>query len=1087
MNGKVQDFRQGVGLSILAAYFISGAGGLAHEVVWTRLLRHVMGNTTFSITTVVCCFMGGLALGSFVGGRFIDRYKKPLRVFAILEASVAVYCLLLPGLIQGVEPLYRAIYQHTHTSFYVFSLIRFVFSGSLLLIPATFMGATLPVLTYLFVNSSQKAGSSIGTLYAINTFGAVLGGTLTGLLLIPYCGLSRTILIASLMNAIAAGIAFFLERFAGMSSVQGSPQQEHDEARVTGESKQHRAEKIKKHVKNETFVKEPSARLEYGSESHRYLLVGYAFSGFSALMLEIAWTRALSLLIGSTVYAFSMILTAFILGIALGSMIFSKIADKIYDPLLILAVIQVGIGLTALVAVPVIGYIPFIMTGLITRFSASFWQLQAFEFAFVLSVIILPTLFMGAAFPLAGRLMTVQREKAGAAIGTLYAFNTIGNIAGSFMAGFVLIPFVGLEKTLFIASLISVMVAILFFLRSGSLTIGYKAIWSFTAGIIVVVAIWAIPAWNVSKMSFGPFYEAVRLTKNIAKSPSSLKEISDQRKVLYHKEGIGATVTVKQFPGGSLALYINGKPDASSLGDLPSQELVAHIPLLMHPDPKSALVIGLASGISLGSAGQHPLNAIDCVEISKEMIEASSYFAEYNYDILDDSRVNLIIGDGRNHLLLTDRTYDVIISEPSNPYFAGVADLFTREYFQLMYDRLSENGIASAWVQTYMIDKESVRSVLKAFQSVFPETMLWKTEKGDSVMMGSKVPLRVAYGELKRRLAQPEIRDDLARIGIDSVSELLSHIIMGKKGLGRFTEGAVLHTDDNALVEFAAPRALAGADVFQWDLMEAMERQREADLEFLERGTEDQAEMDAVKRQTADFITASGEVFKSYFYFNKGENELRLEALSKAAALNPQDELLHEAFDLLRKEAYTLATTGRNRDAIALYRQMVRILPNDPKAHFNLAIMLKRENDLNSAFIHFQEAVKAKPDYTVALYNLGEIAETQLQIEDALRFYRQALEVDGQYIPALNNLSRLLASRVSSDKSNGTEAVNLAEKGCSLTSNQDARLLYTLSVAYAAEGRFQEAGSVAALALDIAQKQRNTGLVEAIKTSLRNH
>ncbi len=194
------------------------------------------------------------------------------------------------------------------------------------------------------------------------------------------------------------------------------------------------------------------------------------------------------------------------------------------------------------------------------------------------------------------------------------------------------------------------------------------------------------------------------------------------------------------------------------------RRLVAQIPLLLHPDPQSALVVGLASGISLGSAGRHPLERLDCVEIAPAMVEASRYFDAYNYRILDDPRVNLIIGDGRNHLALTDRKYDVIISEPSNPYIAGVADLFTREYFQLCRDRLTDRGVAAAWMQAYLIDKASFSSIVRTFQSVFPEMMLWKTAKGDCIMVGSKIPLRVDYQELQTKIRQKEVAGDLARI-----------------------------------------------------------------------------------------------------------------------------------------------------------------------------------------------------------------------------------------------------------------------------------------------------------------------------------
>ncbi|MBN2539821.1 MAG: fused MFS/spermidine synthase, partial [Deltaproteobacteria bacterium] len=201
---------QTVGTVVLCAFFVSGAGGLIHEVAWTRLLRLVMGNTIFSITTVLCAFMGGLALGSYLGGRFIDKRKDPLRIFAILEGTVALYCFFLPWLIPAAEPIYRLIYQNTHTSFYLFSLIKFIFSGTLLLVPATFMGATLPVLVRFFVRSMDNVGYPVGTLYAVNTFGAVLGGSAAGFLLIPNLGVTMTIRMACLLNATAAAACYYL-------------------------------------------------------------------------------------------------------------------------------------------------------------------------------------------------------------------------------------------------------------------------------------------------------------------------------------------------------------------------------------------------------------------------------------------------------------------------------------------------------------------------------------------------------------------------------------------------------------------------------------------------------------------------------------------------------------------------------------------------------------------------------------------------------------------------------------------------------------------------------------------------------------
>lgn len=1077
-DGKTAVFFRRAGTAVLCVFFISGACGLIHEVAWTRLLRLVMGNTAFSITTVLCAFMGGLALGSFLGGRFIDRRNDPLRVFALLEGTIALYCLLLPWLIQGAEPIYRWIYQNTHTSFYLFSLIRFLFSGILLLIPATFMGATLPVLARFFVRSLDRIGHPVGLLYSINTFGAVLGGAAAGFLLIPTLGVTLTIRTACLFNALAAVTAYWLYHRVGADVLEAAaPPKEHPEKpEAVVESK-------KKKKGKPAAISAPPAipeRIIYGPRPMMYLLVGYGVSGFAALVYEIAWTRALSLLIGSSVYAFSMILTAFVLGIALGSMVYARFVDRVRDPLRALAVIQVAIGLSALPVIPVIGNLPFWVTGLISLFSTSFWQLQAIEFMLIISIILLPTTLMGAAFPLAGRLFVQESASVGKSVGTLYASNTIGNILGAFAGGFILIPLVGIENTLFTTVLINIAVGGLFFALSRTLSVTAKGV---TAGAAVAVAVGGIiliPPWSAAEMSFGPFYEAIRLSKSIARAPAELRAIEAQRKVLFHKEGVSTTVTVKQFPGGSLGLYINGKPDASSHGDLPSQELVAHIPLLMHPDPKSALVIGLASGISLGSAGRHPLERMDCVEIAPSMVEASHYFDQYNYHILDDPRVNLIIGDGRNHLALTDKKYDVIISEPSNPYFAGVADLFTREYFQLCRDRLTDRGMACAWVQAYLIDKTSFHSIVRTFQSVFPEMTLWKTTKGDCMMLGSKVPLAVDYHDLKAKIQQKGIAGDLSRIEIRNTEEFLGHLVMGKGNVTRFAASAKIHTDDNALVEFAAPRALT-MGVYQWPLVEAIEQYREADLSFLTSTEQKAKELAAAKAQTSRLIEAQGEVYQAYLLKNRGESEKMIERLQKAASLNPSDGLLREFLESLRKEAFELVESGQADGAAALYRRIIEILPTDPKSHYNLATLLKRRGDLDGALRHYQEAVRNDPNYLLALFNLAEITERRGSVREALSLYRRALRINPDFFPALNNLAMLVALNPDPGIRNVPEAVQLAERGCRLTSYRDPILLDTLGATYAASGRYAEARKVAAQGLELADAAGNKPLAERIR------
>ena len=299
-----------VGAGLLLAFFLSGAASLIHEVVWTRLLRLVMGNTTLAIATVLSVFMAGLALGSFLGGRWIGRREDPLRVYAALEVAIGLYALALPWLIAGTEPIYRAIFQSLQPSFFVLSLIQFLFCGVLLLVPATLMGATLPVLARFFVRTPDRIGWSVGMLYAVNTFGAVAGVASTGFLLIPTLGVSRTIWFASLLNLVAAAVGYGLHR-----STRSLPPISAEESASPDAAG--------------TAPTGPS----YGNAALNALLLGYALSGFAALVYEIAWTRVLTLMIGSSVYAFSMMLTAFILGLAAGSFAFARHVDRIRDPM----------------------------------------------------------------------------------------------------------------------------------------------------------------------------------------------------------------------------------------------------------------------------------------------------------------------------------------------------------------------------------------------------------------------------------------------------------------------------------------------------------------------------------------------------------------------------------------------------------------------------------------------------------------------------------------------------------------------------------------------------------------------------------
>ncbi|MGA1791823.1 MAG: fused MFS/spermidine synthase [bacterium] len=977
-----------IGGLVLFFFFLSGALGLIYEILWARLLRLVMGNTIFSITTVLCAFMGGLALGSFLGGRIIDRRNDPLRIFALLEGAIGIYSLFLPLFISATEILYRPIYQNYHTSFYFLSLIRFLLSGILLLLPTTLMGATLPVLTKFFVRASDRIGWTLGKLYGINTFGAVLGSFSAGFLLIPAWGVNRTIFFAAFISLFICLCVYLFHRqlYPLHEEPAGAKNRIEEEKRQTMPS---------------------SADSEVFSQGFlRMLLIGYGLSGFAALIYEIAWTRILVLMIGSSVYAFSLMLTAFISGLGLGSIVFSRFIDRRKDLILLLAVIEMIIGFSALAVVPLFGYLPLFMVRIILGFSHSFWLLQLVEFGLIFLLMLIPTIMMGAAFPLASRIYTRTVSMVGSSVGSVYAANTLGSILGSFIGAFVLIPFLGIQKSILAAVLINIIVGCGFLFLSQTLNRFRKV--AITAVIIILTAVIVslFPGWNVKLISSGAYINAVELNQSAARSSTTLQNVMKRTKILYHKEGISTTVTVKEDAVGNRYFFVDGKCDASSLTDMPNQELLAHIPLLLHPDPLSVLVIGLASGVTLGSAGLYPVEHLDCVEISPEVEEASHYFDHINYNILADPRVELIIEDGRNHLALTDRRYDVILSQPSNPWIAGISDLFTREYFQLCRKRLKPKGVTCVWFNAYHIEHEIFRNIIHTFHSIFPFFTIWESSRGtDYLLIGSEEMVTLDYSALLSRLRDEGIAHDLRRIDIKDASELLAHFVMDENGVEDYLKGRGirLHTDDNALVEFSAPQAIYKPNT-RIPIMEAVNRFRSESLPFLIYSGGGQERLDEVNHQVGKRIKARKHITNGNICLTKGEEETAISEFEKAIRLNPEE--LHTVKRYIEALAYLYEEKDQIEEAERLFKKVIALDPGRGDIHYQMGLIHYEKQEWDQALKEFQLALHHL-ESAEGYYNLSLVYHKKGDLGAAMQAAQRVLEFDPNYIEAWNHLGNL--------------------------------------------------------------------------------
>ncbi len=775
-------------------FFLSGLTALIYQMVWMRELVLVFGASMFAISTLLTAFMGGLALGSWVFGLRADRYENPLRVYALLELGIGAYAFLVPLLFTALIPIYQSLSKLFEFNFYIFSLVRFVFAVLILVLPTALMGGTLPVLAQRYKNRAS-VGKGVGLLYAFNTLGAVIGVLLAGFFLLPSLGLQKTTLLSVALNGLIALLALFL----GRRETQETSPVVSDQK---GDGKQKKTSKLV---------------LASSRGDHRFvrlLMIVFAVSGFSAMIYEVVWTRILTLILGSTVYSYATMLSTYLLGLALGTFIFSLLLKRFSRPLLMLTLVQGGIALFAFFGEFIFPMMPSIFMEVMAFFHTWSKVRAMAKFIIAGAVMVVPTLLMGGVFPLVIHLLTSkdesERRPLGSIVGMAYAMNTVGTIFGSFTIGFILLPLFGIQKSLHIAIMINAFLALALwfcFMKRDlpglpKKTSSQKPGKSFTAkvwasgGVLAFLFLitFLAPVWNPLAMSSGLFGQQSKL------------------KLLFYEEGISATVTVVQHQtlakDAHLTLAIDGKPNASTTGDMKTQLLVAHLPMLLAKETKDVMLIGHGSGITTGSMTTHPITRLITLELEPEVISGSRFFDPFSHNVLDDDRVILVEDDARNYLLRTDEDYDVIVSEPSHPWRSGSAKLFTQEFFQLGKRHLRSGGVFSQWIHFYGIRSTELKSVIKTFHSVFEYVLIFYTDAGDLIMLGSEIPFNIDRKEITRRISQPAVAEDLARANVYSVYDLWAHFMLGPNEVDRFVGDATLNTDDFTLVEFQTPKSL---------------------------------------------------------------------------------------------------------------------------------------------------------------------------------------------------------------------------------------------------------------------------------------
>ncbi|NNE10469.1 MAG: fused MFS/spermidine synthase [Gemmatimonadetes bacterium] len=757
-------------------FFISGAAGLVYELLWVRQLTLVMGGTTHAIATVLASFMAGLAIGSAIGSRYARRLARPLRTYGILEIGIGISAALTPFLFHSTVPLYRALVAQTGLETTLpLQIARFLLSFLILLVPTALMGATLPVLVEFASRRIARYERVPGLLYGLNTIGAALGAAAAGFLLIPHLGRARSMLVVCAANLTLGFLSLALSRLW-------------DRERAEAEPKESDGSPNSVSADGATS----SLVMKRRSPFEPYLLVAFV-SGLSAMAYQIAWNRLLVVQLGSSTYAFSMILIVFILGLGFGSYMIGLIGERIHRFAFWIAASQTALAITVLLSIPGFSHLPDLVVGWIEESGGAVPSLLKREFFYIARVLFLPTFFMGATLPLVMLAVTRSRGDASTTTGRVYSINTTGTILGSILCGFFLLTSpLGLYGTLVTGAAISGGLALLMFLLGS----GHSRR-SGLAGAVILIAGFAGAIL---------YTRTAPLERATITAGAYLGEKSPAGTILFYKDGVDATVSVHETEDGNRFLRINGKSDASSLlGDMPTQVSLAQMPLILAKEQEDVLVIGLGAGITVASAALHEnVKNLDVLEVSGGVVEAArDYFGRYNRDVLDDPRVRLYRNDGRNHLLLVDRSYDVIISEPSNPWMAGIANLFTREFFELAKSRLREDGVYCQWVHSYSMAPSDFLMIVRTLHEVFPNVTLWQPKYADFLLIAGDEGTDVSA--IAARMFEPAIYGDLETIGLEHPSRFLASCLVQSDKLARWVGPGPINTDDNSLLEFSAP------------------------------------------------------------------------------------------------------------------------------------------------------------------------------------------------------------------------------------------------------------------------------------------
>ncbi len=815
---------------LLILCFLSGFSVLVYEIIWVRQLALIFGGTVIATTIVVAVFMAGLGFGSMIFGKKVDKTIHALKLFSVLQFGISISSVVAFFVFGKLPTFHRILYLISRSSS-VSTLPIILISSLFMLIPALLMGGTLPILSKVFVHDQNRIGQGIGWVYAINTLGSVLGALVAGFYLIANFGQTLSIMFAVAINLLL-GLA----------------------------SRLWFTRKTKTTELNKNIAETPLRQ-----SMRNNLLVIAGLVGFCGLAHEILWTRALYIFLANSTYSFTSILIVFLFGIALGSMLFARFFDTKKRLIPVLAICQTIIGLYVVLGACLLNDLPGLLFSIRSALQVPVLRLilPGLLLSFVIAFI--PTLCMGISFPLLCKLLAQNLQTLGRNVGKVFFTNTMGSIIGSLIAGFLLIPLLGIVKSIVFIAFINLSMGLVLFAVFVS-----KKKMRFAVTVSCVLIIVLVLAWS----TFG---------KHMVLPPSMFRSKMRSDKILFYKETPQGTVIVNEDRlTGIRACYINNSAVCGTTYDaLKVVRLLGHLPFFVNPDADTVLVVGFGIGITSSAVAEHDVTSIDCVEICPGVKTAAKFFSRFNKNVVTDPRIKFISDDGRHYVLLTNKKYDIISCDPTHPTL-GCNNLYTKEYFVSCKRLLNPGGVICQYLPLHKLSLNEFKTLIRTFSLVFPHTSVWLAHS-HGILLGYDKSIQLDFAQFTNQLAG--LADDI----LNDPYLIATSLILDENAVHHFTKDARVNTDDRPVLEFFAARSLRREN-WHINLIELLKHRSDIINTF--------ANIDNPEKMSR-YLKGQNLFLSSLVYKNKGDLARSISALKAAAKVNPEN---NEILSILKRE-----------------------------------------------------------------------------------------------------------------------------------------------------------------------------------------